>query len=247
MDVGNADAILVKNGGKTLLIDAGENGDGDHVVTYLRRQGVQSLNYVIATHPDADHIGGMDVVVDEIDVEKFIMPIMPQSITPTTRTYIDLLQSLERNNVGITEAAPGSDYALGNARFTLLGPLEEHNSSNDMSAICRVDFGDNRFLFMGDAEREAENSLLKEKADIKADFIKLGHHGSKSSSQQTFLQEVGPRYAAICCGAGNAYGHPHKNTLQLLKRLNIEYYRSDLNGNIILTSDGREITVETEK
>ena len=175
--------------------------------------GVQSLNYVIATHPDADHIGGMDVVVDEIDVEKFIMPIMPQSITPTTRTYIDLLQSLERNNVGITEAAPGSDYALGNARFTLLGPLEEHNSSNDMSAIFRVDFGDNRFLFMGDAEREAENSLLKEKADIKADFIKPAITAANLITAE-FLQSR-PRVCRDLLRASNAYGTRTKTRCNL--------------------------------
>jgi competence protein ComEC len=247
IDVGNADAILIKNGDRSMLIDAGENGDGDDVVAFLRRQGVQTLDYAIATHPDADHIGGMDVVINEIPVSKFIMSIMPAGITPTTKTYIDLLKALDQNNLKITKAAPGESYMLGGSRFTILGPVAEFDSTNDMSVICRLEFGKQRFLFMGDAEKCAENSLLESNTDLKADFIKLGHHGSDTSSQMAFLKAVNPRYAVICCGAGNRYGHPHVKTLALLKELNINYYRSDVNGNITVISDGSKITVKTEK
>ncbi len=246
IDVGNADAILIKNGDRSMLIDAGENGDGDDVVAFLRRKGVQSLDYAIATHPDADHIGGMDIVINEIPVAKFIMSIMPTSITPTTKTYIDLLKALDQNNLKITKAVPGKSYMLGNSRFTILGPVTEFNSTNDMSVICRLEFGKQRFLFMGDAEKRAENSLLESNIDLKADFIKLGHHGSDTSSQKEFLKAVNPRYAVICCGAGNRYGHPHVKTLALLKELNISYYRSDLNGNITVISDDNKITVNTD-
>lgn len=247
IDVGNADSILVKNGEKSLLIDAGENGDGDDVVNFLRRHGIDSLDYAVATHPDADHVGGMDVVIDEIPVGRFIMSIMPESITPTTRTYLDLLEALDRNDVDVTEAEPGDRYTLGGAEFTILGPIGEFNSTNNISVVCRVDYGKCRFLFMGDAEKQAENAFIQNGTDLRADFIKLGHHGSRSSSQDIFLKTVNPVYAAISCGVSNRYGHPHAETLQVLKKMNITYYRTDLNGTIRVISDGSNIAITTEK
>jgi competence protein ComEC len=244
IDVGNADAILVLSSGSSLLIDAGENNDGDDVVNYIRSQGVQSLDYAIATHPDADHIGGMDVVINELPVKKFIMSFMPKSITPTTRTYLDLLEALDNNDVDVIQAVPNNRYTLGEAGFTILAPIEEFNSTNNMSVVCRVDFGKRRFLFMGDAEKEEENSLLENSADLKADFIKLGHHGSRTSSQQSFLKAVNPIYAVITCGAGNRYGHPHSQVLATLKKMDITYFRTDIDGTITVLSDGNDITVE---
>ena len=247
IDVGNADAILICQGGESLLIDAGENGDGDNVVNFLRSRRVDSLDYVIATHPDADHIGGMDIVINEIPVGKFIMSVMPDSITPTTKTYLDLLEELDSKNVDVTEAGPGSRYSLGKAAINLLGPAGEFNSTNSMSVVCRVDFGKRRFLFMGDAGIDAEDALLSANADLKADFIKIAHHGSHSSSQEIFLTAVDPEYAAISCGVNNRYKHPHPKTLALLKNLGIFCYRTDLSGTVSFTSDGDTIAVKTEK
>lgn len=247
IDVGNADSILVLNKGETLLIDAGENGDGDDVVNFIRSQGVESLNYVIATHPDADHIGGMDVVINEIPIDNFIMSIMPDRITPTTRTYIDMLEALDNKDVEVTEAVPGSRFTLGEAAVNILGPVGEFNSTNNMSVVCRIDFGEFRFLFMGDAENEAENALMKNNADVKADFIKIGHHGSSSSSQPAFIKAVSPSYAVISCGVGNRYKHPHSETLSLLKSREIDYYRTDINGTVTVLCDKKRIAIKTEK
>jgi len=244
IDVGNADAVLVLNGDSAMLIDAGENNDGDDVANFILSQGVKSLDYAIATHPDADHIGGMDVVISRVPVKKFIMPIMPESITPTTRTYIDLLKALDSSGVEVAEAVPNSRFALGKAEFTILAPVAEFESTNNMSVVLRVDFGKRRFLFMGDAEKEEEDSLLKSGADVKADFIKIGHHGSRTSSQESFLKAVNPLYAVISCGAGNSYGHPHPQVLSVLKRLDITYFRTDMDGDITVISNGDSIRFE---
>ena len=186
----------------------------------------------------------MDVVISRVPVKKFIMPIMPESITPTTRTYIDLLKALDSSGVEVAEAVPNSRFALGKAEFTILAPVAEFESTNNMSVVLRVDFGKRRFLFMGDAEKEEEDSLLKSGADVKADFIKIGHHGSRTSSQESFLKAVNPLYAVISCGAGNSYGHPHPQVLSVLKRLDITYFRTDMDGDITVISDGDSIRFE---
>ncbi|MCI8554713.1 MAG: MBL fold metallo-hydrolase [Clostridiales bacterium] len=247
LDVGNADAILVRNGEASLLIDAGENNDGGQVVDELRSRGVTRLDYAIATHPDADHIGGMDVVVNQLEIGTFIMAFMPEGATPTTRTYLDLLQALADRNLTVTEAIPGQSYPLGEAMMEILGPPAPSGDTNNNSVVCRVSFGSRRFLFMGDAEREEEDALMAAGTDLRADFIKLGHHGSRSSSQKRFLERVNPSYAAMTCGAGNSYGHPHAETLKTLNEMKITYTRSDLNGTVKLLCDGSVITVTTEK
>lgn len=247
IDVGNADSILILNEDKSMLIDAGENETVDTVIAYLKSHGVDSLDYAVATHPDADHIGGMDNVIKAIPIDTFIMSIMPEAITPTTANYLNMLKALEDKKIDVEEAVMGTKYTLGQADFTLLGPVGEFDSTNNMSVVIKLTFGDNRFLFMGDAETEAENALLSAGADLKADFIKIGHHGSKSSSQAKFLKAVGAKLAAIPCGADNRYGHPHKNVITNLQSQNITYYRSDIHGHIVVKSDGDSITVKTQK
>ena len=195
----------------------------------------------------AYHIGGMDVVVENMEIGTFLMSFMPEGATPTTKTYLDMLEALDSKGVAVTEAEPGQTYALGDARLDILGPVEPSEDTNNNSVVCKVTFGSQRFLFMGDAEKEEEDSLLASGADLRAEFIKLGHHGSNSSSQKEFLEAVSPTYAAITCGTGNSYGHPHTETLQTLEELQITYARSDLNGTVKLSSDGSSIAVATER
>ena len=247
IDVGNADAILLTCDDQAMLIDAGENPDGDEVVAYLRRNGVEKLNFLVATHPDADHIGGMDVVINNIFVDTFIMPIMPEKATPTSQTYIDLLEAIDKNNLEIIEPVPGMTWTLGAAGVTVLAPVGVFDDTNDMSVVIKVVNGRNKFLFMGDAEKAAEEALLASGVGLEADFIKVGHHGSKTSTSVRLLEAVRPRYAAITCGESNRYGHPHLDTMRKLRDFDVEVFRSDINGNIVVSSDGDIIMVDVQK
>ena len=247
IDVGNADSILVRNRGANLLIDAGEKGDGDTIVSYLRERGVNKLDAVIATHADADHIGGMTAVLGEFEVGRFYMAFMPEEATPTTQVYAAMLQALTEQNIEVIEAKPGQQFSIGDAKVDILGPAAEFEENNNQSVVCKVTFGSRRFLFVGDAEKEAEDALMTSGADLSADVIKLGHHGSRSSSQPAFLDRVQARYAVITCGAGNSYGHPHTETLETLREREMTVYRSDLCGSIVATTDGSSLSFSTEK
>lgn len=247
IDVGNADALLIRNRGESLLIDAGEKGDGETVVNYLREHGVDKLDIVIATHADADHIGGMRDVVDAFEIGTFLMATMPEGYTPTTKVYTSLLEGLAEKGLRLTPAEPGDSYSLGDAVLDILGPAAEFEDNNNQSVVCRVTFGAKRFLFMGDAEVQAENALLAAGTDLKADVIKIGHHGSDTSTQESLLDAAAPQIALITCGAGNSYGHPDSSVLARLNERGIACYRSDLCGDIVVTTDGAAITVETEK
>jgi len=247
IDVGNADAILLTCDDRSMLIDAGENPDGDNIVAYLRSNGVEKLDFLVATHPDADHIGGMDVVINNIFVDTFIMPIMPEKSTPTTQTYMDLLYAADKNGLEIIEPVPGMNWELGAAHVTILAPVGTFDDTNDMSVVLKVVNGRNKFLFMGDAEKAAEEALLASGADLDADFIKVGHHGSKTSTGLRLLEAVNPRYAAITCGEKNRYGHPHIDTMKKLQDFDVEVFRSDINGNIVVSSDGDVIAVAVQR
>ncbi len=247
IDVGNADAILLQSGDEAMLIDAGEGGDGDTVVQHLEDAGVKELDLVIATHADSDHIGGMKTVISDIPVGQYVMAFMPEGHTPTTRTYLKLLQTLDEKNIPVTEATVGAEFALGDATVTILGPADSFEDNNNHSVVCRVSFGRRRFLFTGDAETEAERALINSGVDLSADVLKLGHHGSSTSTTDAFLDAVNPKYALITCGEGNSYGHPHTETLTRLASRGIVTYRADLNGDITLLCDGEEITVTTER
>lgn len=247
IDVGNADSILIRQGETNALIDAGERGDGDDVLAYLRAQGVKKLDLVIATHPHADHIGGMADVIDAIPVDKFVMSFMPEDETPTSATYLNMLETLDEKNVPVEEAVPDTVYTLGTARLTVLAPLSSSDEANNISVVTRLTFGERSFLFMGDAETDVEKELLKSGKPLSADVIKVGHHGSDTSSSQAFLMKVNPDVAVIPCGKGNSYGHPHEETLTRLSKMDVTIYRSDVNGHVAVTTDGGDyLAVSTQ-
>lgn len=247
MDVGNADCLLLQNGGHSALIDAGENEDGNSIVSFLNRVGIMYLDYVIATHPDADHIGGMDEVVNNIKIGTFMMAYMPEGFTPTTRVYEDLLTSLIENDVTPVEPLFGDSYPFGDAFIDILSGLSDHTETNEQSIVCRVRFGKTRFLLMGDAGKEVEEELLENGVDLRADVLKVGHHGSRSSSSEDFITAISPSIALIPCGLGNRYNHPYAETLNTLRKVSCEIYRCDFHGDIMVVSDGETITVTTEK
>lgn len=247
IDVENADCIFVRQQDKTLLIDAGESTTFDRVERYLEDYGVDHLDLVIATHPHADHIGGMPSVLQRFSVGEFIMSFMPEDATPTTRTYIRMLELLDEKEIPVREAKVGDIYELGTARLQILGPIEETDEKNDMSVITRLTFGDRAFLFTGDAESGVEKQLVNSGYPLSADVLKLGHHGSKTSSSSLFLKAVSPQCVIATCGAENDYGHPHREVLQRLESMGITLYRADVSGNIVITSDGETFKVSTKK
>lgn len=249
LNMGQADSILIRGPEKTVLIDAGENDQGGAVLEYLASQGVTRLDYVIGTHPHSDHIGGMDTVIDGIDVGDVILPEIPRDIVPTGATYTGLLNAIERKGLSITAAVPGDRYDLGGgAALTILGPVAEYGDLNNMSVVSRLDYGSHSFLFTGDIEKDAESDLLDtDAASLSAEVLDAGHHGSKTSSSQRFLEAVSPSIAVISCGLDNSYGHPHREVVERLENLGAVIYRTDLYGAVVFSMDAEEMTVQTDK
>lgn len=240
IDVGQGDATLIKCGSHAMLIDGGNNNKGTTVQLYLKKQGVESLDYVIGTHPDADHIGGLDVIVYKYNCDTVIMPDYEKD----TKTYQELVDVIHDKNMKITYPVVGEQYALGEAKFTIIAPNSNSygGNANDYSVAILLEYGKNRFLFTGDAEEASEAEMLTNGIDISADVYKVAHHGSRSASTQEFLNAVQPKYAVISCGEGNSYGHPHAEVLNRLRSMGAEVFRTDEQGSIIASSDGENIT-----
>lgn len=247
VDVGNADCILVRQGEHNMLIDAGNPGDEDEIVDYLSRHGVTKFDLVIATHPHADHIGEMAMILERYPVEQFVMSFMPEGKEPTTKVYLNMLEMLEQKDIPVDEAIPGQVYTLGTAQVQILAPIEEDSDPNAMSVVTRLAFGERAFLFAGDAEAAVERQILTKGYNVQADVLKAGHHGSKTSTSDPFLRAVSPSYVAITCGKYNSYDHPHDETMQRLNEAGIPCYRADACGDIVFTTDGTSLTVKTEK
>lgn len=243
IDIGQGDATLVKCGTHAMLIDAGNNNMGTTVQLYLKKQGVESLDYVIGTHPDADHIGGLDVIVYKYDCANILLPDYEKD----TKTYTELIDVIRDKSYHITYPIPGAVYQLGEAEFTILAPISNDygSNANEYSIALRLTHGNNSFLFTGDAEEESETEMLQSGENVTADVYKVAHHGSDSASTQSFLEAVSPQYAVISCGEGNSYGHPHAEVLNRLRQMGIEVFRTDEQGSIIAVSDGKTITWNT--
>lgn len=237
IDTGNSDSILIKNSGKFALIDGGDNDDEDKVVNYLKEQGVSELEYVFATHPHADHIGGLDAVIDEIKVNN----ILVSNGDADTKTYSDFINSIA--NKGLTPTVPllNSKFNLGNSTFEVLSVANESEPNNN-SLVLLYTNGEDKILLMGDAESEIENQISI--GDV--DLIKVGHHGSSSSSNSSFIDKVNPEYAVITVGADNTYGHPHRETMETLKNKSIEVHRTDECGNVVFKSSGDGLVTDCE-
>lgn len=239
IDVGQGDATLIKCGDSAMLIDTGENDKGTLVQNYIRKQGVTSLDYLIVTHPDSDHSGGADVIITKYDIDTIIYP----NYEKDTKTWRDVVKAMDYKRYKVTEPVVGDTYKLGDAEFTIIAPNGSYGDEcNNYSVGIILMHGDKKFVFTGDAEEEAEGDIVKNKIDISADVLQVGHHGSKTSSTEEFIKEVSPEYAVISCGENNEYGHPHAATLNTLRANKVKLFRTDEQGSIIATSDGREIT-----
>ena len=242
LDVGQGDATLIACDGHYMLIDAGNNDKGTLVQSYLEQQGVETLDYVIGTHPDADHIGGLDVILYKFDCGTVILP----EVENDTRTYEDVIRVLEEKDYPVTDPVVGDTYTLGGASFTIIAPNGDYGDDlNDWSVGILLQNGENRFLFTGDAGEQAEQDILANGIDISADVYKASHHGSNTASSEAFIQAVSPEYAVISVGEGNQYGHPHAEVLNRFREAGIEVFRTDEQGTIVAASDGTDITWNT--
>lgn len=247
IDVGQGDCQLIKSGSKSVLIDCGEKEYYSDVIQYLKAQEITRLDYVIVTHPHSDHAGGMSYILEEFDIGTLIMPKLKEEITPTTSTYLRILKAVESKKITLKYAEPSKKYKLDNAEMTVLSPLNDYNDLNNYSVAVKLVHGENSFLFTGDMETQAEKDLLQSGTDISARVLKVGHHGSSSSTSQGFLDKVDPEYAVIGVGSPNDYGHPHAQTLNILEKRNTKLYRTDLNGHIIFVSDGKNFNILTKE
>lgn len=237
IDVGQGDCTLVKCGGFSMLIDAGDDSKGTTVQNYLQKQGIEKLDYLILTHPDADHIGGAPVVITKFDIDTVFI----SNYEKDNKTYLKLIQALDDRQVPYSTPEVGDTYALGSAEFTILAPNGTYEEPNNASIAFLLRNGDNRFLFTGDAQEQAEKDIQKHTADIHADVYHVGHHGAKTSSSEAFLEEIQPEFAVISCEEGNSYGHPHAQTLNTLRSMGVKVFRTDEQGSIVAESDGKEI------
>lgn len=229
INVGQADSILVIADGEAMLIDAAESGNAQTILDYLAAQNIKELKYAAATHMHADHIGGYGKVFAGIKVKTVLEPVYADSLVPTTKTYERYLDGIDVTGAKLRAAEAGSTYQLGGATITVLGPVsKDAGDLNNTSLVLRVDYEDVSCLFTGDMEKPEEEEILASGADLDVDYLKVGHHGAKTSSSEAFLAAVTPQYAAISCGEGNDYGHP---TPEALERLGVH------TDNILITKD----------
>ena len=239
LDVGQADSILVIDKEKTMLIDAGTNEEGQTVVNFLKDKGITRIDYLVGTHPHEDHIGGLDDVIDNFDIGTIYMPKMQT----TTKTFEDVLDSIANKNLQVTTPVVGDTFNLIDAKCTIMAvdTQDTEDNLNLSSIVIRMTYGGNSFLFMGDAEAEVEEARSWQPADV----LKVGHHGSKTSSSQNFIYQVMPSIAIIQVGKDNSYNLPNQETIDKLNAVGAKVYRTDESGNILVTSDGSNIQVET--
>ena len=237
IDVGQADSILIRNQDEVMLIDAGTNEAGETVVNYLEKLGITKINYLIGTHPHEDHIGGLDDVINNFDIEQIYMP----KIETTTKTFEDVLEAIENKNLTVIAPNKGDKIELGQAvgKF-MTEPILDKDNLNLSSLVLRLEFGNTSYLFMGDAEEENEKTINWPKTDV----LKVGHHGSNTSSGESFLEQVHPQYAIIMVGKDNSYGLPKQEIIDKLNNIGSEIYRTDEDGTIQIVSDGNNIEIK---
>lgn len=239
LDVGQADCELIIINGKTMLIDAGNRSDGEKIVSAIKGLGISKLDYVIGTHVHEDHIGGMSYIVDAIEIDKFYLPFDTKN---TTTYYEKLLNSLTNKNMKIEQANVGEIFELGNAKCEIMSVRnDEPENINEESIVIELTYGTKKFLFMGDAEEENEKSRTWNDIDV----LKVGHHGSNTSSSEKFLKQVLPEIAIISVGENNSYGLPKEKILERFQKMGSTIYRTDKDGTIQIVSNGEEIEVIT--
>ena len=241
IDIGQGDAILVMTADGNMLIDTGENSAKEDLVAYLESVNVTSFEYVVFTHPDADHIGNAAYIVENYIIKNIILP----DKEATSKTFERMMDAIEKSQANVIKGEAGYEFELGALLNTIIAPNEVYKDTNEMSIVIKSTFGDTSIMLTGDAEKESEADIVKVWSNdtLKCDVLKVGHHGSLTSTTEEFLDAVSPTIAVISCGEGNKYGHPLPETLAKLEERGIKIYRTDKHGSIVLRTDGTEFTV----
>ncbi len=241
LNVGKADCILIEADGRFALIDGGNNADAALIVDFLDARGVRVIDALVSTHPHEDHVGSLDAVILNYNVSQaYRSPVNFDSVS-----WKDFLSAAKKKNVPIQIPEPGDCFSLGNAKFTFLGPFEHDQEINDNSLVIRATYGERTFLLMGDAERKEETDML-DAHNLKSDVLKVGHHGSKTSTTDAFLSEVSPNVAFVTCDE-TGETKPSAAVLERLSKSGARVLRSDIDGTMGCVSDGKQLLVYTEK
>lgn len=242
LDVGQGDSILIQSPDNAVLIDGGEYSARKALLSYLREAGVETLDYVVATHPHSDHIGSLPVVIDEFNVRQVLMP----DVTSNTTSFEKLLDAIEKKDIPVIIPEAGETFTAGPIQLTVLAPVgTAYKNVNNYSLVMQMVYGDTSFLFTGDAEGLSEEEMLAEGFDLHANILKAGHHGSDTASTDAFLEAVQARVAVISCGKNNSYGHPHTAALERFAQHDMGVYRTDESGTIVMVTDGTDISLYT--
>ena len=243
LDVGQADSILVVCEGKTMLIDGGNVGDSSLVYSFLKSHDISHLDYIVSTHAHEDHVGGLAGALNYATVTTAFSPVTSYS----SKAFESFVKYLDEQNVPITIPTHGDTFTLGAATAQIIGPIKASNEPNNTSIVIRLTFGETSFLFTGDAERDEEQDILDAGYDLSATVLKVGHHGSDTSTTYPFLRAIMPEYAVISCGQNNSYGHPHENTMSRLRDADVAVFRTDMQGMVVCTSDGKTVSFTVER
>ena len=242
IDVGQGSSTLIQQGDEGILIDAGESDYGKTVSDYINACGIDTLKYVVASHPHSDHIGGLPEVFRNHEVEEVLMPEIEEKNLPTTKVYERFLDAIADRGFSASYCEVGDTYTMGDVTMEILGPVSQISDLNNMSAICKISVGDTDVMVLGDAETKELKTVYNYGGNFESEILVMGHHGSRTSLYYDFLYEVDPLEALISCGKDNSYGHPHAETIDYLDENDIEYWRTDYSGDIVyrIYSDGFE-------
>ena len=239
INVGQGDSILIQQGSQNMLIDTGTNASTSSLMVYLNSLNIKKIDVLVLTHQHEDHIGGADAVIKAFNIGTLYM----NKVTTTTKTYKDVINAMISKGLKPTAPSAGATFKLGDANCTILSPINTNSKDlNTYSIVIKLVYGNNKFLFTGDAQASNEKDMINKGFDLSADVLKVGHHGSDTSTSDAFLSKVNPKYAVISCGKNNDYGHPHKSTMDKLQAKGIAVYRTDESGTIVCTSDGKNIS-----
>jgi competence protein ComEC len=243
IDVGQADAAFVICDGEVMLIDGGNADDSSLIYSFLENHGISHLSWIVGTHAHEDHIGGLAGALNYATVDVALCPVTEYD----SRAFNNFVKYLDRQGVSITVPNHGDTFMLGSAEVKVVGPIHSSDEPNNTSIVLKITYGTTSFLFTGDAERTEEQDILEMGYDISATVLKVGHHGSDTSTTYPFLREIMPQYAVISCGKDNSYGHPHDDLLSRLRDADVILFRTDIQGTVTCTSDGNTVSFTVER